>query len=621
MAVIAAGKHVLVAVNALTNVPIAEIPVSSLHHSRVVNDNGVLEATCLLSDPAVAKLGLLTLNALEPAYVTLYCYRDNVVDWAGILWSHAYDSTTGIITLEAAEFGSYLSSRFIIANQSYNADVATLAGTWAQQVFNDGGPLSSAGGLPLAITTTGTSLVGSFFAYEQHNVAYLLTGYTTQSPGGIDWSFDVRDNDANGNARPTFVVSAPRRGRVASATNAQWDYPVHTAAYTLTKSAQDGEFATELIVTGAGSGATLLQAVKAVPMPGYIKLQSVINDANLASQAAVNGYAIAQANILNHNGASMVFSSVILGSVFYGSGVDTGDEVTLRVVDPYFASTSQVVSVVSTITATPAVVGSEWNSTPTAGAVASVGMAVHSVTAGHDVLAVASCRAGTLPTTCVPTDSNGNAWSLVASIQSTNVLTVIYRSTIAVGKDGNTTITWTPNANAGIVSGAVEVSGLDPTSLVDVFSMNDASTGTAIDSLATATPTTVAKDFILGVLGAGSGIVVWSAQAFHPSTSPTTGNTESATGTTVSQQIAYEVATATGTQEYTGTSAPTGQWTAGIAAFKPLVTTTTTLTTVPGGAPGQLVNKRILGWDCIPATDQAPELVKVTFGDPLVGAN
>jgi hypothetical protein len=163
-----------------------------------------------------------------------------------------------------------------------------------------------------------------------------LTGYVAQNPGGIDWSFDCRDTDTNGNPRPTFVVSAPRRGHNAQKTGVQWDYPADIASLALTRNAQQGELATELFVTGAGSGLTLLQASQAIPIPGYIKLQAVVNDANLATQAAVNAYAVAEAQTRAHNGASMVFSAVILGSSWYGSGVDTGDEVCVRITDPYY---------------------------------------------------------------------------------------------------------------------------------------------------------------------------------------------------------------------------------------------------------------------------------------------
>ncbi len=327
------GQHILVATNALTNVPIAELPVSALHHSRVLNDNGVLEAQILLSDSSIAALGLLTNNALEPGYVSLYCMRDNVVDWGGLLWSHAYDSTSGLLTIDGAEFGSYLSSRFIISTETYSADVATLANTWVTRVFADGGPTIAS-----AVTTTGTTLSGAFNHYEQHCVADLLTGYVAQNPGGIDWSFDCRDTDSNGNPRPTFVVSAPRRGRTSQKTGIQWDYPGDLASLALTRNAQAGELATELIVTGAGSGATLLQSSKAIPVAGYIKLQAVVNDGNLATQAAVNAYAAAEAQTRAHNGASMVFGAVILGSSWYGSGADTGDEVAVRITDPYYPS-------------------------------------------------------------------------------------------------------------------------------------------------------------------------------------------------------------------------------------------------------------------------------------------
>jgi len=325
------GNHILVASNALSNIPIAELPVSDYHHSRVLNDNGVLEAKILLSDPNVAALQLLTSSALEPGQTSLYCYRDGVCDWGGLLWQHSYDSTTGILTIDGAEFGSYLSSRFIQQTSSYNADVATLASNWVTQVFNDGGP-------PLVtnITTTGTSLKGNFNAYEQHCVADLLSGYVAQNPGGIDWSFDVIDVDGNGNARPTFVVSAPRRGRIATATGVQLDYPGDIASYSITRAVHAGEFATYLTVTGAGSGATLLRQTVAVPVYGYIKLETVVNDQNLATQAAVNSYATAYSTTLAHNGASLVFGVVIRGSSWYGSGIDTGDEIAIRITDPYY---------------------------------------------------------------------------------------------------------------------------------------------------------------------------------------------------------------------------------------------------------------------------------------------
>ena len=325
------GKHILVATNALTNKPIAELPVSEYHHSRVLNDNGVCEGNILLSDPGIKKLALLANNALEPGYASLVCYRDGVPDWTGLLWSHDYDSTGAGLDISGSEMGSYLSSRFIVKQVNYSDDVANLAYDWVTQVFGDGGPT-----ITTAITLTGTTLTGTFNSYEQHCVADLLTGYVAQNPGGIDWSFDIVGVDANGNPQVCFVVSAPRRGRNAQQTGVQWDYPGDLAALALTRNAQQGELATELIVTGAGSGATLLQASKAIPVPGYIKLQAVVNDGNLATQAAVNAYAVAEAQTRAHNGASMVFSAVILGSSWYGSGVDTGDEVAIRITDPYY---------------------------------------------------------------------------------------------------------------------------------------------------------------------------------------------------------------------------------------------------------------------------------------------
>lgn len=332
--------HTLLASNALNNQIIAEIPFFDGHHSRMLNDNGASQFTVALDDPGVAALQLIQQAALEPAAIALYCRRDQTFEWGGLLWSHTWNTQDNKLTLNAAEFGSYMAARYIAANLTVTDDIANQAAAWCQAVFGTGttyaGLNFQGGGPPLLVnvTTTGTQLTTQFNSWELHNVLDLMRSYQAQSPGGIDWAFDV-GIDGNGNPCAQLTISYPRRGVSYVNSGIVFEFPGQVTKYDLTRDADPNLFTNDLIVTGAGAGATQLQAEVAISSAGHVKLTHVISDPNLSTQAAVSNYA-AGAAAQRSGSPARVVNATLAGDAFFQAGVTVGDEVTFHIQDPYY---------------------------------------------------------------------------------------------------------------------------------------------------------------------------------------------------------------------------------------------------------------------------------------------
>ena len=270
--------------------------------------------------------GLVADGAVEPCAVSIYALRDGTIEWGGLLWGHTYDITTGVLSLTAAEFGSYLAYRYLTSDALYTGDISTLAADWVAAVCADGGPPMS-----IALTPAATTAALQTFAYEQHQVLDLIKTYATMS-GGFDYAFDTKLDD-NGNPSALLTISWPRRGRTATVSDVVVDVPGMATAMTLQK---DGtRFATEVLVTGAGSGVDQVSAVVARPRAGYLKLQAVVNDPDITTvpQAALTGEGWLDA--LN-SGPPRLPVLTMDGADFFALGVTIGDELTLALDLPYF---------------------------------------------------------------------------------------------------------------------------------------------------------------------------------------------------------------------------------------------------------------------------------------------
>ena len=312
------------ACNALTNQVIAELPLVKAAYTRVMNDSGAMSGTVQLDDPGVQALNLLGNLAVEPAAVSIYALRDGVPTWGGILWAHTYNLGDGTLDLAAAEFGSYLAFRYLTSAINVTGDMSTLAAGWVAAAFADGGPP-----LLASTQTCGTSVTMVTQTWEQHCVLDLIKAFAT-ARGGFDWAFDV-GTDGNGNPSAKFTISAPRRGQSYVTSNIAFDIPGHETALKIVK---DGtRFPTDLFITGAGSGSTLINVEVPNPKTGYLKLQSVISNSDLSTLALAQAFG--QGILDPLIGPPLTPALTVPGDLFFASGAGLGDEITMTLNTPY----------------------------------------------------------------------------------------------------------------------------------------------------------------------------------------------------------------------------------------------------------------------------------------------
>jgi hypothetical protein len=168
-------------------------------------------------------------------------------------------------------------------------------------------------------------------------------------------------------------------------------------------------------------------------------------------------------------------------------------------------------------------VDSEWFAVGVGTGAPSLALPAQSVTAGNDVLLATISSSPTDSTANTPTDSKGNTWVLCATVPNpaANETTQLWRSTIAVGKDGSIVITVTPSTNGGIIAAAQEFNGLDPATAHGVGHMIQfTGNPVACNSIAAA----AAGDLAFGIVAYHNGAVTISAgPSFSPSNSPTSG--------------------------------------------------------------------------------------------------
>ncbi len=325
--------YTVLSANALTNVVQAEIPCTGLHCSKAINAPGTCEFTVDLEDSSAA--GLVSNGAVEPLATSIYVLRSGTPIWGGILWKHTYagnahDSPSNL-AITANEFGSYLAVRYVTASEVDSGDIVTVAQNWITSRFADGGPPLLLG----TITASGITDTQTFNSWEQHKVSDLVNAYVTKL-NGFDYSFDVA-TDGSGNNCARLNIFWPRQGVSYTTSQIEFDAPGQVLSYTLAK---DGtQWTNDLIVTGAGSGSSMLVAEQQAGANGLIKVQSTVNNSDLTSQDMVTTYAQGyQTRSYAGGAAPIILTAVISGPDWFAAGLGIGDELTIAFMDPYHGS-------------------------------------------------------------------------------------------------------------------------------------------------------------------------------------------------------------------------------------------------------------------------------------------
>jgi len=172
----------------LTNAILAELPMTGVNFTSVLNAPGTFKGSLLLS--GVNASGLNVRNATIPGRSALYIDRDGIIVWGGIIWGRAWNSDTQHLELSGQEFESYFDRRRITTTQVYNAtDQFTIVLNLML------GAMATANGdigiIPPWGQTSGINVNRTYYSYELKSVLAAIQDLSKQGTGATgSYGFD-----------------------------------------------------------------------------------------------------------------------------------------------------------------------------------------------------------------------------------------------------------------------------------------------------------------------------------------------------------------------------------------------------------------------------------------------
>lgn len=112
--------------DAVTREPQAELlAVDGVSYGETLNEPGQLKAAVQLVQPAGSPI---TIEMLNPPRAVFAVERDDVLMWAGPIWTHEYDLVGGVLNVTAEGYLSYLRRRILRTTKVYaQVDQAAIA--------------------------------------------------------------------------------------------------------------------------------------------------------------------------------------------------------------------------------------------------------------------------------------------------------------------------------------------------------------------------------------------------------------------------------------------------------------------------------------------------------------
>jgi len=316
----------------VTNAILAELPLSNVKFSRILNGAGAFRGTLKLGDAKVAALNPIA--STQPARTALYVDRDGALVWGGIIWTRGpYRPGTQSFDLGGMEFWSYFqirtkTSRYIVDTKAYAQQdqlfIARDLINYAQA--KSGGSI----GIVVNAETSGVLRDRTYNSYDFTPVGQAIEQLSALL-NGFDFSIEVAY--VNGVPTKTFVPSYPRRGTSAVTSGLLFEYPGNIVDYIWP---EDGtEQADTAYSIGLGQGATMLRSSSSVTSlldVGYPLLEYLDSYKNVGTQSDLNAHA--QADVIARA------NPVILPEIYVRADADpvlgsygTGDDVRLRIND------------------------------------------------------------------------------------------------------------------------------------------------------------------------------------------------------------------------------------------------------------------------------------------------
>lgn len=317
----------------LTNDILAELPLTGVTFTQVLNSPGSLNARLLISDVREDQYDIE--GSTIPARTAIYVDRDGVLVWGGIIWLRRYNSETQTIDITAREFLSYLESRRVATSQAFN-NVDQL--TVAQSLLNTAQSATNGNiGLIVPTNTSGVLVSRVFYGYELKDLYSAIKDIATQEDG-FDFNCDVR-YDSNNDPIKVVDLAYPFRGTPYVSTDPAaivLEYPGNVVAYEFP---EDGATAANAMYgVGPGSNEGKLIASAFIPSQlaaGWPLLEDTttyndVYDPNLLANLTAAEVLAKKEPIATVKVVLPAYVDPVLGTY------KTGDEVLLRITDVRF---------------------------------------------------------------------------------------------------------------------------------------------------------------------------------------------------------------------------------------------------------------------------------------------
>ena len=197
----------------LTNVIIAELPLTEVSFGSQLNQAGSFQGHILLS--GIDIVGFNIADSTIPTKCAVYVDRDGVLVWGGVIWSRSYQSTNQVLSLQAREFESYFEKRRITTTQVFtNIDQLSIAQNLISLAQS---ALYGNIGVQVGIETSAVLVSRTYYDYEKKTV-YSALQDLSRAENGFDFNIDVAYN-GSGTPTKTLNLGFPRTGTVYSATS------------------------------------------------------------------------------------------------------------------------------------------------------------------------------------------------------------------------------------------------------------------------------------------------------------------------------------------------------------------------------------------------------------------
>ncbi|CAL9607764.1 hypothetical protein SUDANB95_05525 [Actinosynnema sp. ALI-1.44] len=228
----------------LTNVQLTELPLTGVGYSLVLNDAGEMSGSFRVDPRSSPKRRVRDpYDATMPCRRAVYAWRDGVPQWGGIIWTRRYDSDTGVVEIQCADWWSYFDHRKVLPLLSFPISVEfEIAELVASQSNVDQNAIArylvtlaqshTQGniGIVADTTTSGITRTRNWYGFELQDTGEALR-QLSRVLNGPDIHFGVSPSlDANGRPVRTMRTGDPMLGQQGSAW--VWEYGANVTRYT-----------------------------------------------------------------------------------------------------------------------------------------------------------------------------------------------------------------------------------------------------------------------------------------------------------------------------------------------------------------------------------------------------